>query len=65
MPIDNNQEIPKEMNIFYSSLSSFIPPGKTWEQLTPREQEEVKNKYRFSPLKPGIYQGITGINNQD
>ena len=65
MPIDNNQEIPKEMNIFYSSLSSFIPPGKTWEQLTPREQEEVKNKYRFSPMKPGIYQGITGLNNLD
>ena len=65
MPIDNNQEIPKEMNIFYSSLESFIPPGKTWEQLTPREQEEVKNKYRFSPMKPGIYQGITGLNNLD
>ena len=65
MPIDNNQEIPKEMNIFYSSLSSFIPPGKTWEQLTPREQQEIKDKYRFSPLKPGIYQGITGLNNLD
>ena len=65
MPIDNNQEIPKEMNIFYSSLSSFIPPGKTWEQLTPWEQQEIKDKYRFSPLKPGIYQGITGLNNLD
>jgi hypothetical protein len=61
MSIDTGQEIPKEMDIFYSSLSSFIPTGKTWSDLTPQEQEEIKNKYRFSPMKPGIYQGITGI----
>ena len=65
MPIDTGQEIPKEMDIFYSSLSSFIPTGKTWSDLTPQEQEEIKNKYRFSPMKPGEYQGISGINNQD
>jgi len=64
MPIDPNQEIPKVMDIFYSSLSHFIPAGKTWEDLTPQEQEEVKARYRFSPMKPGIYQGITGIDNQ-
>lgn len=65
MTIDNNQDVPKEMDIFYSCLSSFIPAGKTWTDLTPEEQEEIKNKYRFSPMKPGIYQGISGLNNLD
>ena len=65
MAIDNGQEIPKVMDIFYSCLNSFIPAGKKWEDLTAQEQEEVKNKYRFSPMKPGVYQGISGINNQD
>ena len=59
----NNEEIPKELNIFYRSLSSFIPQGKKWSDLTTEEKEEVKNKYRFSPLRPGLYQTITGIDN--
>jgi hypothetical protein len=59
--VSTGQEIPHEMDIFYRTLASFIPKGKTWEDLTLEEQEEVKNKYRFSPLKPGIYQGISGI----
>ena len=61
MPVETPQEISKEMDIFYCSLESFLPPGKKFDDLTPTEQEEVKNKYRFSPLKPGVYQGITGI----
>jgi hypothetical protein len=65
MALDTGQNIPKEMNIFYSSLSSFIPAGKKWEDLTPTEQQEIKDKYRFSPMKPGVYQGLTGINNKD
>ena len=65
MPIDKNSNVPEEMDIFYSSLGSFIPAGKTWDDLTPQEQEEVRNKYRFSPMKPGTYQGISGLNNLD
>lgn len=65
MAVDKDSGVPKEMDIFWSSLQSFIPEGKTWEQLTPQEQEEVKNRYRFSPMKPGIYQGITGLSNMD
>ena len=65
MPIDSGQEIPKEMDIFYSCLSSFIPAGKRWEDLTPQEQQEVKDKYRFSPMKPGVYQSLSGLNNLD
>ena len=67
MPLSTNdsKNIPQEADIFFKSLSSFIPKGKTWDTLTPQEQEEVKNKYRFSSLIPGEYQAITGINNQD
>lgn len=59
----DNDGIPKELNIFYRSLSSFIPFGKKWVDLTTEEKEEVKNKYRFSPLKPGMYQTLTGLGN--
>jgi len=65
MTVDKDSGVPKEMDIFWSSFNSFIPNGKTWNDLTPQEQEEVKNRYRFSPMKPGIYQGITGLSNMD
>lgn len=61
----DNDEIPKELNIFYRNLQSFIPAGKVWSDLTPDEKEEVKNQYRFSPYKPGQYQSITGFGNMD
>ena len=60
-PIFNPQEIPKEMDIFYKNENDFLPPGKTFKDLTPEEQRVLQNQYRFSPLRPGIYQGITGI----
>ena len=59
--VNTNQDIPKEMDIFFRSEASFLPTGKTFNDLTPEELELVKNQYRFSPFKPGIYQGITGI----
>ena len=59
--IPNNQDLPKEMDIFYKDESEFIPEGKTLSDLTPEELEDLKNKYKFSPLRPAIYQGITGI----
>ena len=62
----NNEGIPDDFDIFYCSLQSFYPKGKTkWSQLTQQEQQDVMNQYRFSPLRPGQYQDITGINNQD
>ena len=57
-------QIPKELDIFYRSLEDFIPEGKTFDDLTPEEQTLVSNQYRFSPYRPGIYQGITGIGNK-
>lgn len=61
-PIFNNEEIPKdEMEIYYKDESEFLPPGKKMEELTQEERNELQNKYRFSPLRPSTYQGITGI----
>jgi len=53
--------VPGEMNIFMKTESYFLPEGKTWEDLTHEERKELQNKYRFSPYRPGVYQGITGI----
>ena len=55
--------IPKEMDIFYRTESSFLPEGKTFDDLTDEEREEIRSKYRFSPMRPGIYQGISGFGN--
>ncbi len=54
-------EIPKEMDIFYRTEENFLPKNKSFKDLTPQEQKELKNKYRFDPLRNGIYQGITGL----
>ena len=60
--VDNYADIPKgEMDIFYKEFNQFIPVGKQWDDLTNEEKEIVKNKYRFSPLIPSTYQGITGL----
>ena len=60
-PIYNVQDIPKEMDIFFNSEEDFLPPGKTLKDLTPDELRLLKSQYRFSPFKPGVYQGITGV----
>jgi len=58
-PIYNNQEIPKEMNIFFRDETDFLPPGKTFDDLTDAEKETLRQQYRFSPYRPGIYQTLT------
>ena len=45
-PIFNPQEIPKEMDIFYKNENDFLPPGKTFKDLTPEEQRVLQNQYR-------------------
>jgi hypothetical protein len=62
-PIFNGDEIPKEMEIFFKLESEFLPKGKTLADLTPEEIKELQNKYRFSPLRPGLYQTISGFKN--
>lgn len=61
--ISLSSEIPKEMDIFYRTIDAFIPEGKTIDDLTEKEIELIKNKYRFDPMRPGIYQGISGVKN--
>ena len=57
----NTSEIPKEMDIFYRKITAFLPEGKKLEDLSPKERKEIENRYRFDPLRPGQYQGITGM----
>jgi len=59
----NVEEIPKEFDIFFRDEASFLPEGKTFEDLTPEELERLKNQYRFSTFRPGMYQTLTMISN--
>ena len=61
----NPEWIPYELDIFYRSEGSFLPEGKTFKDLTKEELKQLKNQYRFSPFRPGIYQGITGITDKN
>ena len=57
----NPEVIPRSMDIFYRTERSFLPEGKDFEDLTEDELARVRSRYRFSPLRPGMYQAITGI----
>ena len=35
-------------------------PRKPFEELTPAQQKQLLNFYRFAGFRPGTYQGITG-----
>lgn len=59
--IDQNSEVPDEMNVFFRDERDFLPEGKVFSDLTEEEKHELQNRYRFSPYKPGQYQGITWI----
>jgi len=61
--VPNNQDLPKEMDIFGKPPQAFLPEGKTFSDLTPEEYQTLGSQYRFSPYRPGIYQAITGIGN--
>ena len=60
--VSPNQDIPKDqLDIFFRDIQAFIPEGKTWDDLTDKEQAEIKDKYRFDPMRPGMYGAITGF----
>ena len=63
--LDISSEIPKDLDIFYRGENAFLPEGKTIEELSDSELEELKRKYRFDPLKPGLYQSISGFKNMN
>lgn len=62
-PIFNPEVIPDEFDIFYKDEASFLPAGKTFSDLTPAELNTLKSQYRFSPLRPGMYQCLSGFKN--
>ena len=49
---------PKDLDIFFRPESDFLPEGKGFDDLNETERTELRNKYRFSPYRPGIYYGI-------
>ena len=62
MPLDV-QDHPKEMVLFDAfKWPDDIPTDIPFEDLTPAQQQRIMDAYRFSGYFPGIYQGITGIN---
>ena len=62
-PLDLASDIPKELDIFFQNEGHFLPEGKTFAELTKDESDQVRNRFRFSHYRPGIYQGITGMGN--
>jgi hypothetical protein len=58
--LPTGQDVPKEFAVYQRLPSDFLPPGKTFNDLTPEEKQTLQNQYRFSPFKPGKYQAITG-----
>jgi len=56
-------DIPKELEIYQQTENDFLPEGKTFADLTTEELRVLKNQYRFSPFRPGLYQTITGFGN--
>jgi hypothetical protein len=50
-----------EMDIYWTSFNDLLPEGKEIEDLTPEELKLLRNRQRFTPLRPSTYQGATGI----
>jgi hypothetical protein len=61
--VDTYDDVSREMDIFQRSEEQFLPPGKDFKDLTPKELEHLKRRYRFDYYKPGVYQGITWVRN--
>ena len=57
----NPEVIPNEQEIYWRDEKYWLPEGKTFDDLTEEELKDLKNKYRFDPLRPGQYQGLTGM----
>jgi hypothetical protein len=53
--------LPESMDVYWKSFSEFIPEGVDFDSLTEKEKKTIKDKYRFSFLRPGKYQSITGV----
>jgi hypothetical protein len=54
-------DVPKEFDIFKRDESTFLPEGKTFADLTPEEEEVLRQRYRFDFYRPGIYGSLSGF----
>ena len=53
---------PKDLDIYDNFVvPDWVDPTKKFSDLTPQQQKEVLDAYRFSGFRPGLYQGITGL----
>ena len=53
---------PRVMKIFeMMTWPENVPKDVPLDELTPEQQKLVRDAYRFGGYKPGMYQGITGI----
>jgi len=52
-------DVPKELDVFFRSEADLLP--NNFDSLSPKEQLLYRSKYRFDPMKPGMYQTITGF----
>lgn len=43
------------------TFPAWYVPGTPWDQLTPAQQQELQDRYRFSGYRPSAYQVITGV----
>jgi hypothetical protein len=56
-----SSEVPKELDIFFRSEPAFYPKGKMLEDMTLEEKKKAQEKYRFDPMRTGIYQTLSGL----
>jgi len=59
--MQQSQDIPQSMDVYFRDESFFIPAGKKISDLTSEELAEMRARYRFDPYRPACYQGITGF----
>lgn len=61
--VETNDAISKDMDVFFRGENEFLPPGQTWDTLTIEDKKLIQARYRFDPMRPGIYQTMTGNQN--
>jgi hypothetical protein len=57
--VDTYDDVPSDMDVFWRTESQFLPPGKTFEDLTEKEMTKLRNQYKYDYYKPGVYGAIT------
>lgn len=62
MPILQSSEDPGDLTIKdLFDIKKEIPDGTDYDSLTEEEKKRIRDKYRFSGYKPGMYQTLSGF----